>query len=418
MKWSPEVVNLFREAASTGNVEFMAQTYYHSLAWFLNDKREFREQVELQRKLIEEIIGYRPKAAENTEFMYNNDIACTLNSLGFDTIVTEGVDWVLGWRSPNYVYRAYACDAKVLTRHYRLSDDIGFRFSDSKWDQYPLTADKYAAWLAATPGQYILIAIDYESFGEHHWPESGIHEFLRWLPREVIKHGHLQFSTVSEVADRYNPVDVFDVPPWIVISWADERDVDAWLGNDLQRLSFNMWTEMEPYVRAAGEEVIRIWRKLGISDHFYYQATKFGTVGEVHSYFSPYKNALKAFSIYSSALNVLARYIEKWIDENTGKFLKSFKVPPGKEFRFYLREDVATNIFADSIPSLLDILKTIPEESIRYHILRGDFQNWISTVFKLSKMADEINKLAEKIKYGEEIDVRKELVNVIESFLR
>ncbi|MFN7106378.1 MAG: glycoside hydrolase family 57 protein, partial [Pyrobaculum sp.] len=268
---APEVLELFRILASREVAEFAAQTYYHSLAWFI-DREEFREQVTQQVDAVREHIGYTPQVAENTEFIYNNDIACLLYSMGFNTVVTEGVEWVLGWRSPNYVYKAYGCDARVLVRNYRLSDDVGFRFGDKKWDQWPLTADKYATWLEATPGDVVLIAVDYETFGEHHWPESGIHHFLRWLFREIARRPRLRMATVSEAAGRHPPRDVYDVSPWASISWADERDLSAWLGNELQRNAFALLAWLYPYAKALGGEVLRVWRLLSTSDHFYYQA--------------------------------------------------------------------------------------------------------------------------------------------------
>lgn len=311
-KFAPDVLELFRELVSHEAAEFIAQTYYHSLVWFI-DREEFREQIELQAKTVEELVGIRPRAAENTEFIYNNDIACFLYSMGFETVVTEGVDWVLGWRSPNYVYKAWGCDVRVLVRNYRLSDDIGFRFGARWWDQWPLTADKYATWLEATPGDVVFIAVDYETFGEHHWPESGIYEFLRWLPREIAKRPRLRFATVSEAASRHPPRDIYDVPPWATISWADERDLSAWLGNEIQRNAFALLAWLYPYAKALGGETLRLWRELSTSDHFYYQATKTGPAGEVHSYFSPYGSAYKAHDVYMAALVALLIEIrERW----------------------------------------------------------------------------------------------------------
>ncbi|MFN3803685.1 MAG: glycoside hydrolase family 57 protein, partial [Pyrobaculum sp.] len=308
-KHAPEVLELFRTLASREVAEFAAQTYYHSLAWFV-DREEFREQVRQQVEAVGEHIGHNPQVAENTEFIYNNDIACFLHSMGFNTVVTEGVERVLGWRSPNYVYKAYGCDARVLVRNYRLSDDVGFRFGDRRWDQWPLTADKYAAWLEVTPGDVVLIAVDYETFGEHHWPESGIHHFLRWLFREIARRPRLHLATVSEAAGRHPPRDVYDVPPWASISWADERDLSAWLGNELQRNAFALLTWLYPYAKALGGEILRLWRLLSTSDHFYYQAMKIGPAGEVHSYFSPYFTAHKAHDVYMYAIHSLAMAIQ------------------------------------------------------------------------------------------------------------
>lgn len=307
LRWVPQVVELFQELVSTGYVELAAQTYYHSIAPLIPDYRELMEQVDEHVKLLREVFGVVPSAVECTEFMYNNDVACQLHSAGFSVILTEGVDRVLGWRSPNFVYRSYLCDIKVLTRNYRLSDDVGFRFSNILWDQYPLTASKYASWLAATPGDVILLAMDFETFGEHHWPETGIHDFLRSLPREVLRYEHLRFSTPSRAAFDHPVADVYDVPPWATISWADERDASPWLGNPMQKSAFNLLLELRKYVDSLKDpSLTRLWKLLTISDHFYYMATKFGSFEEVHKYFSPYKNAVDAYTLFIQALSILS----------------------------------------------------------------------------------------------------------------
>ncbi|ACB40236.1 glycoside hydrolase family 57 protein [Pyrobaculum neutrophilum] len=369
---APDVLDLFRALASREAAEFTAQTYYHSLAWFI-DREEFREQVEMQRKAVEELIGVRPRAAENTEFIYNNDIACFLHSMGFETVVTEGVDWVLGWRSPNYVYKAWGCDARVLVRNYRLSDDIGFRFGARWWDQWPLTADKYASWLDATPGDVAFIAVDYETFGEHHWPESGIHEFLRWLPREIAKRPRLRFATVSEAASLHPPRDTYDVPPWATISWADERDLSAWLGNEMQRSSFALLTWLYPYAKALGGETLKLWRELSTSDHFYYQATKTGPAGEVHSYFSPYGSAYKAHDVYMAALTALLVEIrEKWSAEAAE--------------RLVFNDERCFHGHGARICSLKELRNTDAGFKKRH---RQDLKRWLTDVFLLSPQEAE-----------------------------
>lgn len=394
-KWRPDILEAFREAAETGSVEFLAQTYYHSMVAFMPfyGFEELGEQIDEQRKIVREKIGYEPSAAENTEFTYNNDIACFLYSMGFRAIMTEGVDWVLGWRSPNYVYKGRDCDIRVFTRNYKLSDDIGFRFSDRKWDQYPLTADKYAAWLSSTPGDVIFIAVDYETFGEHHWPETGIHEFLRWLPHEVLKYHWLAFSTPSEVINKYPPRDIYDVPPWSTISWADERDLSAWLGNNMQLTAFNMLADLRPYVKALNDpELLRIWRLLTISDHLYYIATKFGTIEEVHSYFSPYKNATAAFGLLVEAVGALATLVADRISKNAKRVLERLEVPPHKSFYFRYPTGEYTGVYANSLRSFLVALDAAPPESFLYHLNRGDLESWLSNVFFLEEAARELRE--------------------------
>ncbi len=394
-RWTPRVIELFQELAGTGMVEFVEQTYYHSMSAFMpiKDYAELREQVREHRQLMRELFGYEPVSIENTEFSYNNDIAWLFSTMGYRVVLTEGVDWVLGWRSPNYVYKAYGSDIRVLTRNYRLSDDIGYRFSDRSWDQYPLTADKYAAWLSATPGDVVFLAMDYETFGEHHWPETGIHEFLKWLPGEILKYSHLYTSTPGEVVEKYPPRDVIDVPPWSSISWADERDLSAWLGNHMQRNAFKMLVDLRPYVKALGDpELLRIWKLLTISDHLYYIATKFGSIEQVHSYFSPYKNAPDAYAIYVQALSLLAGMIAEKLPENRVKVAYNLEVPMDKAFYFYKPTGEYTGIHASSIRELIEALDRVPKESVLYHLRRGDIQSWLEHVYGLKDLVDEINE--------------------------
>jgi alpha-amylase len=395
LRWVPKIVELFQELVSTGCVELVAQTHYHSIAPLIPGYRELKEQVEEHRKLMKEVFGVTPTAVENTEFMYNNDIACELYSLGFKVILTEGVDWVLGWRSPNFVYRSYLCDIRVLTRNYRLSDDVGFRFSNIYWDQYPLTAEKYAKWLASTPGDVILLAMDYETFGEHHWPETGIHEFLKWLPIEINKYHYLRFSTPTLAAYSHPAVDIYDVPPWTTISWADERDVSAWLGNSLQKSAFNMLLELKRYIDALEDpDLMRLWKLLTISDHFYYMATKFGSFEEVHKYFSPYKNAVDAYSLYVQAISLLFHIVAEKILQNPSKFVNNLSVPIERGFYFKCPQRGVPTLTATSIRELKWILEVIPDECLIQYITRGDIQRWLRDILFLDELAQEIDEIA------------------------
>ncbi|MEM4061888.1 MAG: alpha-amylase [Desulfurococcaceae archaeon] len=399
MKWRPDVVDLFKKAVDTGFVELAEQTYYHSVVAFMPyyGLEELAEQVNEHRRITEETFGYRPVTVENTEFTYNNELACFLYRLGFKVMLTEGVDWVLGWRSPNYVYRADGCDMRVLTRNYRLSDDVGFRFSDRRWDQYPLTADKYAAWLSATPGDVVFIAMDYETFGEHHWPETGIYEFLRWLPGEVLKYGNLEFLSTSEAAFKYSARDVLSVPWWSTISWADERDLSAWLGNTMQQTAFNLVTDLRPYVKAVEKpELIRLWKLLTISDHYYYMATKFGAMGEVHAYFSPYKDASVAYGLLMEVAGLLVKLVADEIRANKTRVLSKLVLPQHKAFYFNMPTGEFTGYSARSLPEFLEMLEKVPAESFIYHLNRGDFENWLRQVFFLEDEAEEISRVRQQ----------------------
>jgi alpha-amylase len=399
-RWRPEVIELFQKLVDTGMVELVEQTYYHSMAAFmpLPDWAELREQILEHRRIIEELFGYKPSSIENTEFSYNNDIACLFDSMGYKVVLTEGVDHVLGWRSPNYVYKAYGCDIRVLTRNYRLSDDIGYRFSDRSWDQYPLTADKYASWLAATPGDLVFLAMDYETFGEHHWPETGIYEFLKWLPGEILRYNNLEFTTPSEVVEKYPPRDVYDVPPWASISWADERDLSAWLGNDMQKDSFNILVNLRPYVAALDDPYIkRLWKLLTISDHLYYMATKQGSLEEVHGYFSPYENPYRAYAVYIQALSILASEISRRIMEDRGRIIDRLVLPDNKAFHFHRPDGRYTGYSAHSIKELLEVIEKVPGDSLLYHLDRRDIQKWLTGIYGLEDLAKEIDEAVETI---------------------
>ncbi|RLG89303.1 MAG: alpha-amylase [Thermoprotei archaeon] len=414
-KWVPDLIEIFREVANENIAEFIDQTYYHSLASLLPDNDELIEQLNMHRGLIKDITGKEPIVVENTEFIYNNNIACLMERLGYKVVLTEGVNKILGWRSPNYVYRPWNCEIRVLTRNYRLSDDLGFRFSDKKWDQYPLTADKYAAWITLTPGDVIFIAMDYETFGEHHPPETGIHDFLKWLPHELTKYPNISVEFPSITAFKYPIRDVYDVPPWMTISWADERDLSAWLGNDFQKLAFEIYTSLEPYIKAIGGEVLRLWRLLGTTDHYYYMATKPGSLGEVHMYFSPYKSLPQAFKTLIDALDILVNYVVSEISSNPLKYVKRIKLPRDKAFYFYLSYNAPTGISARSLEELTSALQIVPSESIAFHIRRGDLAQWIKTMFYLEDLSNALNELG---KYDlSPSKLKRKAIEVIKAYL-
>ncbi len=405
IKWNRAIIDVFSEAVAEGFVEFIDQTYYHSLASLFPESDEFIEQLAYHKGLIKDIFGVEPQVAENTEFIFNNDIANIFDKLGYKVVLTEGVDHILGWRSPNYVYRAWNSDLRVLVRNYRLSDDIGFRFSDRKWDQYPLTSDKYADWIASTPGDVIFIAIDYETFGEHHDPSTGIHEFLRWLPSKLIERGvNVEFPSIA--AFNHTPKDFYDVPPWATISWADERDLSAWLGNELQRSAFELYLYLEPYVKAVGGIYLDIWRKLGSSDHYYYMATKSGSAGEVHSYFSPYKDVVTAYRVYIEALTTLAMMVSETIMSNPQKYAINITVPPSRAFHFYIAPGKPLGVKCRNLLELLALLQNIPIESIIYHLKRGDLSAWLRNTLFLDNLAMKLDEFAKSMEYREMIKQR------------
>lgn len=296
-QFRPDVLDLFRDLADTGCAEFLDETYYHSLAGLWEDQTELKDQISEHRDLMQKELGVKPTFYRNTELIYDNRIARTIEGLGYEGIATEGIERVLGWRSPNFVYHPAHAGAslKVLLKNYRLSDDVAFRFSSGPtWPEWPLTAPKYADWLSQQDGHTINLFMDYETFGEHNWPESGIFDFLRHVPGEALKRG-VGFSTPTEVARKHAPVGDIEVP--FAISWADsERDVSAWLHNEMQQTAFNTLRDLRPYVLEINDpELTHAWRLLQTSDHVYYCTTKNMGDQDIHMYFSPYDSPYQAF---------------------------------------------------------------------------------------------------------------------------
>ncbi len=314
-EFRPDVVDSFKKLAKTGHVEFLDETYYHSLAGLWSDQSEYRQQIQQHRELMQKMLGVEPTTFRNTELIYDNRIASTVEDLGYDAMMTEGTEKILGDRSPNRVYRPARAGSslKVLLKNYRLSDDVAFRFSDRSWSSWPLTADKYADWLAKTPGDTVNLFMDYETFGEHQWPETGIFEFLRHLPAAVEKHDHLGFALPREVTRDHAADDTIEVP--MAISWADsERDVSAWLHNKMQHMCFEELKNMAPTVEQVDDaELTQAWRRLQTSDHLYYCCTKFWADGDIHKYFSPYDSPYMAFINYMNAIEDLKAKAERLV---------------------------------------------------------------------------------------------------------
>jgi alpha-amylase len=313
-KHNPEVIDSFQHLIDTGSVAFIEETYFHSLAALYDELDEFKEQVMMHKHLMKDLFDYTPKVFRNTEAIYDNRIAKTVSDMGYKGIITEGAKKILDWRSPNYVYKSINTDLKVLLRHYSFSDDIGFRFSAQGWSGFPLTADKYAHWIAQDQGDVINLFMDYETFGEHQWIETGIFEFLRHLPEKILSYDHLDFVTVNQAIERYDAVDTVDVP-W-AISWADEdRDVSTWLGNEMQHACFRELQDLGKILKKKKDPgLIDAWRKLQTSDHLYYISTKGFDDGNVHQYFSHYDNPYDGFINY---MNILQDFKQSHMPETT-----------------------------------------------------------------------------------------------------
>jgi alpha-amylase len=400
--FAKDLLESFKQLAKTGCVEFLSQTYFHSLASLYPEREEFVEQVKSHQQTMRDLLDYVPKVFENTELLYNNAIAKTIEEMGYRGIFTEGVERILHEKSPNFLYSPKGCKRiKVLLRNYKLTDDIGFRFSARWWSEWPLTADKYASWLGTTPGQFINIFPDYETFGEHHWPETGIHEFLRHLPREILKWWHLHMATPSEVVEKYEPAGEIDVPELGgTVSWADlERDASCWLGNTMQWAYYTNVRRLEPLVKETNDkDFLKIWRCFQTSDHLYYMFTAGGAPGEVHSYFSPFNSPTDAYVTEQAAM----------LDfENRIRLASSVANEP---FLFYtgVGENHFAGIMAWSLKGFKQALQKTSTKSIEFHNRRGDFEKWAKNSLYDKTLAEELKKIRLSKTKGEML--RKSLI--------
>ena len=317
--YAPDVLESFQELVATGRVEILADTYHHSLAFFYSVP-EFKRQVQKHERRIKQLFGVRPRVFRNTELSYRNDLAKWCEDNGYLGIMAEGWDKYLGWRSPNYLYRPTGCDKiKVLLKNYKLSDDIAFRFGNKEWDSWPLSAETYASWIHSNhgDGQTVNLFMDYESFGEHQWEDTGIFDFLRSVPEMILRHPDTSFKTATETVKEYDVAGEYDVPD--VLTWADtDRDLTAWTGNDIQRDAIAAAYRMEEDVMKTGKrDIIETWRKLQTSDHFYYMCTKWSNDGDVHAYFSPYQSPYDAYIAYMNALSDLKLRVAHLVKEKS-----------------------------------------------------------------------------------------------------
>jgi alpha-amylase len=308
-KYVPSVLESFKELGQTGNVEFLSETYYHSLSFFYS-KEEFKEQVRMHKEKIKQLFDQEPKIFRNTELIYNNELANLIEKMGYVGILAEVADHILGWRSPNFVYKSKTTNnLKLLLKNYKMSDDIAFRFSNKSWQEWPLTAEKFASWVDSAEGETINLFMDYETFGEHQWEDTGIFNFMKHLPHELMKRG-IEFKTPSEIAQK-NPVAEIDIH--VPVSWADlERDMSAWTGNQMQNAAISEIYLMENEIKKTNDiKILEDWRKLQTSDHFYYMCTKWFSDGDVHKYFNPYDTPYDSYMSFMNILNDIAIRLRK-----------------------------------------------------------------------------------------------------------
>lgn len=316
-KFAPDVLKSFQDLAKTGCVEFLAETYSHSLA-SLQNLDEFKKQVERHAAAIEKYFGKKPKCFRNTELIYSDAIGEAVYKMGYKAMLTEGAKHILGWKSPNYIYtNAINPRLKVLLRNFNLSDDIAFRFSDKSWEKWPVDCDKYAAWLleATQKDEIVNLFMDYETFGEHQGADTGIFEFMKYLPDAILSRTNIEFCTPSEAVKKHQPVAPLNVP--FPISWADEeRDTSAWLGNELQNEAFTkLYALKDKVIAAEDENLTKDYMKLQESDHFYYMCTKFFSDGAVHNYFNPYDTPYEAFINYMNVVSDFSLRLDRKLQQ-------------------------------------------------------------------------------------------------------
>lgn len=304
LRWAPDILESFRRLVASGRVEIVGETYYHSLAFFYS-REEFERQVKMHREKIEELFGTTPQVFRNTELAYNNDLGVWADKRGYKAILAEGWDPVLAGRSANFVYRPPAAQrTKLLLKNYKLSDDIAFRFSDKDWSKWPLNTDEYIEWINTSleSADIVNLFMDYETFGEHQWKDTGIFTFFEQFVAQWLKNEDRTFYTTSEAADTFDAVDEVSMPQ--TVTWADtERDLTAWLGNAMQTEALRYIYALEQDILLTNdEELLADWRKLQTSDHVYYMCTKWFSDGDVHAYFSPYESPYDAFLYFMNAL--------------------------------------------------------------------------------------------------------------------
>ena len=306
-KWAPELIAQIKRMVERGQVEIVGETYYHSMSFFYN-RDEFEAQVGMHADKIQELFNVRPKAFRNTELAYNDELARWANDQKYDAILAEGWDKILGWRSPNYVYRPAGCQhTKLLLKNYRLSDDIAFRFSNRNWKEWPLTVSKYQRWVNddCLRGPLINLFMDFETFGEHQWRDTGIFDFLSHFISSWLAAYDNRFVTVSEASRIMPPVDEISMPD--VVTWADtERDLSAWASNAMQASAMHdLFSLRDAVLNSHDDSLIRDWRYLTTSDHTYAMCTKYWNDGDVHAYFSAYASPYEAFMYFENVLRDL-----------------------------------------------------------------------------------------------------------------
>lgn len=312
-KWAPELIEQIKRMVKTGHAEIIGETYYHSLSFFY-DKDEFEKQVKEHGKAIKELFDYTPTVFRNTELAYNDELAFWAENAGYKGILAEGWDRILKWRSPNYVYRPKDCEnIRLLLKNYRLSDDIAFRFSNKRWSEWPLTPEKYLNWIneSCLNGNLVNLFMDFETFGEHQWKDTGIFDFIDKFIKKWLGEYENKFLAASEACRMSDPVGEISMPE--TITWADtERDLSAWDSNSMQKNAMqDLYNLREKVINSQDEQLIKDWQYLTTSDHAYSMCTKYWNDGDVHAYFSAYASPYESFMYFENILKDLSYRLNK-----------------------------------------------------------------------------------------------------------
>lgn len=414
--YAPEALDSFRKLAATGNVEFLTETYAHSLV-ALKDADEFKRQVKLHSDKIEQLFGVRPTAFRNTELIYSDAIGSIVYDMGYNVMLTEGAKHILGWKSPNFLYCSGTTPKlKLLLRNNQLSDDIAFRFSNQSWIEWPLTAEKFATWIGSADKnqQVVNIFLDYESFGEHQWAETGIFDFMKALPKQIFSLTNFGFSTPSQLAEKLQPVATVNVP--YPISWADEeRDLTAWLGNEMQDEAFESLYRISDKVKQIrNKDIQQDWLYLQTSDHFYYMCTKWFSDGAVHKYFNPYSTPYEAFINYMNVLSDFIGRVEHY-DEKSVADTEMFDIPDPAGLN-----KTAPKVKTEQPSKAKSVKKTAPaaEDDIIFSLSKKDLNTAVSRL-DLKDLAHSIMGRAEseveKLMKNLPVAKRKELEDLLKS---
>jgi len=403
-KFNKPLLQSFKDLSKTGGIEFLSQTYYHSLASLYDEKEEFISQIKKHQQIIKKFFNFNPTIFENTELIYNNKIAQIIENMGYKGIYAEGVERHLQEKSPNHLYKLKGSnDFSILLRNYKLTDDIGFRFSSKAWKEWPLTSEKYVKWLSETLGDCINIFLDYETFGEHHWPETGVQQFLKEVVIKILKNKRIEMATPSETVVKNTPTDYLDIPPSeSAISWADlERNTTSWLGNPMQWAYHHTLKNLEPLVKeSADQDFLRIWRCFQTSDHLYYMADLVGGPMEVHTYFSPFRSPIDAYLTAQAEITDFENRIKLSTIAANEPFL----------FNENFSEDHFTGNVTYSLKGFTEILEKISIKTIEFHHRSNDFAQWAKYSLKDQKFAHQLREVKNSHLRG--VNLRKKIIEI------